>query len=230
MKPLIERMPFKAAIFDLDGTLVDSMGVWEEVDRVFLERRGFTMDPSYSQALKTMRFEEAAYYTIERYALKESPEAIMAEWDEMARSAYETEVKCKSGVKRYLQQLKAKGIKLAVASVSTLPMVMAALKGNGIEHLFEVVVDVAQVVHGKDEPDLYYLAAEKLQLPPEECMVFEDALLGVRTAKKAGFKACGVWDAASKADEVIMRDVADGYITDFAAEADAMGGYCEEIR
>lgn len=230
MKPLIERIPFKAAIFDLDGTLVDSMGVWEEVDRVFLERRGFTMDPSYSQALKTMRFEEAAYYTIERYALKESPEAIMAEWDEMARSAYETEVKCKSGVKRYLQQLKAKGIKLAVASVSALPTVMAALKGNGIEHLFEVVVDVAQVAHGKDEPDLYYLAAERLQLPPEECMVFEDALLGVQTAKKAGFKTCGVWDAASKADEVIMRDVADGYITDFAAEADAMGGYCEEIR
>lgn len=230
MKPLIERVPFKAAIFDLDGTLVDSMSLWEEVDRVFLERRGFAMEASYSQALKTMRFEEAAYYTIERYALKESVEAIMAEWNEMARTAYETKVKCKSGVKRYLQQLKAKGIKLAVASVSTLPTVKAALKGNEIEDYFEVVVDVAQVAHGKDEPDLYYLAAEKLQLPPEDCMIFEDALLGIRTAKKAGFKACGVWDASSKADEAMMRELADDYIMDFAAEAEAMEVLGEEIR
>ena len=202
----------RGAIFDLDGTLVDSMGVWHRIDDEFLGRRGFPADESYKQAVKTMKYETAAHYTIERYGLKESPEEVMAEWDSMALQEYRYHIKCKPGAAEFLRELKKQGIQIALATVSHRALLEAVLKGNEIFELFDVLTDVSQVSRGKEEPDLYWLAAEKMGLKPQECMVFEDVLLGIQSAKRGGFYTCGVKDHASDAEEAEIRRIADCFV------------------
>ena len=205
----------KGLIFDLDGTLVDSMGVWHRIDDEFLGRRGFPADETYKQAVKTMKYETAAHYTIERYHLSESPEEVMAEWDAMALHEYRYHIKCKPGAAEFLQDLKAKGMKLALATVSHRGLLEAVLKGNEIYELFDVLTDVSQVSRGKEEPDLYLFAADQMGLKPEECMVFEDVLLGINSAKRGGFYTCGVKDHSSNTEEMEIRHVADCFVESF---------------
>lgn len=211
----MDQKGIKGAIFDLDGTLVDSMGVWHRIDDEFLGRRGFPADETYKQAVKTMKYETAAHYTIERYHLSESPEEVMAEWDAMALHEYRYHIKCKPGAAEFLQDLKAKGMKLALATVSHRGLLEAVLKGNEIYELFDVLTDVSQVSRGKEEPDLYLFAADQMGLEPEECMVFEDVLLGINSAKRGGFYTCGVKDHSSEAEEQEIRQIADCFVESF---------------
>lgn len=206
----------QGAIFDLDGTLVDSMGVWHRIDEEFLGRRGILVDETYKQAVKSMKYETAAIYTIERYGLSETVEAVMAEWDSMALEEYRSKIRCKPGAADFLRYLKARGIRLALATVSHRALLEAVLRSNGIYELFDVLADVSQVERGKEEPDLYNLAAERLGLRPEKCMVFEDVLLGISSAKRGGFLACGVRDHASLAEEREIRRLADCFVESFA--------------
>lgn len=210
-----EQKNIKGAIFDLDGTLVDSMGVWYRIDDEFLGRRGFPADESYKQAVKTMKYETAAHYTIERYGLSETPEEVMAEWDSMALHEYRYNIKCKPGAAEFLNELKQRGIKIALATVSHRALLEAVLKGNHIFGLFDVLTDVSQVSRGKEEPDLYWFAAKQMELEPEECIVFEDVLLGIDSAKRGGFYTCGVKDHSSYAEELEIRRLADCFVENF---------------
>ena len=210
-----EQKNIKGAIFDLDGTLVDSMGVWHRIDDEFLGRRGFPADESYKQAVKTMKYETAAHYTIERYGLSETPEEVMAEWDSMALHEYRYNIKCKPGAAEFLKELKKRGIKIALATVSHRALLEAVLKGNDIFELFDVLTDVSQVSRGKEEPDLYWFAAKQMELEPEECIVFEDVLLGIDSAKRGGFYTCGVKDHSSYAEELEIRRLADCFVENF---------------
>ncbi len=210
-----EQKNIKGAIFDLDGTLVDSMGVWHRIDDEFLGRRGFPADESYKQAVKTMKYETAAHYTIERYGLSETPEEVMAEWDSMALHEYRYNIKCKPGAAEFLNELKKRGIKIALATVSHRALLEAVLKGNHIFELFDVLTDVSQVSRGKEEPDLYWFAAKQMELEPEECIVFEDVLLGIDSAKRGGFYTCGVKDHSSYAEELEIRRLADCFVENF---------------
>lgn len=205
----------RGAIFDLDGTLVDSMGVWHRIDDEFLGRRGFPADESYKQAVKTMKYETAAHYTIRRYGLSETPEEVMAEWDSMALHEYRYNIKCKPGAAEFLRYLKSQGVKIALATVSHRALLEAVLTGNNILDLFDALTDVSQVSRGKEEPDLYWFAAEQLGLKPQECMVFEDVLLGINSAKKGGFYTCGVKDHASGKEEQEIRRRADCFVESF---------------
>lgn len=211
---------FRGAIFDQDGTLVDSMGVWPEIDREFLARRGIVLDESYTRAVKTLPYAEAARYTIERYGLEETAEAIMKEWDDMALMMYRCHIPCKRGAAAYLRRLKAQGVKIALATLSPWRLTEAVLKANGIYEFFDVFTDVSQVSRNKEEPDLYLLAAERLGLAPSECVVFEDVLPGIRAAKRAGFLVCGVRDHSSREEECQIRQTADWLIEDFASGED----------
>ena len=211
----LEQKNIKGAIFDLDGTLVDSMGVWHRIDDEFLGRRGFPADESYKQAVKTMKYETAAHYTIERYGLSETPEEVMAEWDSMALHEYRYNIKCKPGAAEFLHELKRRGIKIALATVSHRALLEAVLKGNGIFELFDALTDVTQVSRGKEEPDLYLFAAAQLGLEPQACMVFEDVLLGIDSARRGGFYTCGVKDHSSEKEEQEIRRKADCFVENF---------------
>ena len=150
----------KGAIFDLDGTLLDSMGVWDQVDVDFLAKRGFEVPDDYMQKVAAMQFRQIAEYTIARFNLSDTPGELMEEWDHMARVMYSTVVEAKPHAREYLAMLKASGAKLSVAT--SLPPILRepAMRHVGIFDYFDEVVSVDDAGDiGKDRPDVYLLAA-----------------------------------------------------------------------
>lgn len=206
---------FKGAIFDLDGTLLDSMHVWEDIDVAFLRRRGFEAPEDYTQAVKPMGFQAAAEYTINRFGLKERPEDLIEEWNRMSIAAYRNFVCLKPGAKDYLIWLRERGMKLAVATASQEALYVPALKHNGIYDYFDAFTIQDEVARGKGFPDIYLKAAEKLGLQPSDCFVVEDLYAGVRGAKDGGFFTVGMFDPSSEEDRLHIIEKADLYVMGF---------------
>ncbi len=206
----------RGAVFDLDGTLFDSLWVWSEIDRRFLAARGIDLPPDYMHAVNILEFSQAAAYTIERFGLSDTPEALMAEWTEMARDAYAREVTLKPYAADYLRRLAARGVRLGVATSCTADLFMPALIRNGIADLFSAVVTTGDVGCGKNRPDVFCEAARRLSVTPCACVVFEDALAALMCAKSVGFVTVGVEDSHSAQDAKRMRREADAYVRSFA--------------
>jgi HAD superfamily hydrolase (TIGR01509 family) len=207
----------KGAIFDLDGTLLDSMGVWDQIDTDFLNRRGFAVPADYAGKVAAMQITQIAEYTIARFGLHESPQALMDEWNIMAQSAYSSVVKAKPCAAQYLRALKESGAKLAVATSLNAQLREPAMAHVGIAQYFDVVCSTDEAGSaGKDSPDVYLLAARKLGVEPADCTVFEDLLAGVRSAKSAGMKAWAMHDDSSNVDWDAICEEADGVLFDFA--------------
>lgn len=207
----------KAAIFDLDGTLLDSMGVWDQVDIDFLSRRGITVPDDYMTTVAAMQFRQIAEYTISRFNLDDTPEQLMDEWDNMARIAYATVVEAKPHAVEYLASLKKSGAKLAVATSLPPSLREPAMRHVGILDFFDVTVSVDDVGDvGKDKPDIYLLAAQRLGVKPSDCTVFEDLLTAIRSACAAGMKVWAMHDDSSNRDWPQICELADGVLFDFA--------------
>lgn len=200
-------MKIKGIIFDLDGTLLDSMWVWDKVDVDFLGMRGFEVPKDYQKAIAAMGFRETADYTIERFGLNEKAEDIIKEWNDMAERTYHEEVCVKPYVKETLEYLKAKGIRLGVATASYATLFEECLRRNEVYDYFDTFTETKEVARGKGFPDIYLRAAEKLGCAPEECVVFEDIHQGILAAREGGFCTVGVYDEKSDyAWEDICRD------------------------
>lgn len=207
----------KAAIFDLDGTLLDSMGVWDQVDIDFLSRRGITVPDDYMTTVAAMQFRQIAEYTISRFNLDDTPEQLMDEWDNMARIAYATVVEAKPHAVEYLASLKKSGAQLAVATSLPPSLREPAMRHVGILDFFDVTVSVDDVGDvGKDKPDIYLLAAQRLGVKPSDCTVFEDLLTAIRSARAAGMKVWAMHDDSSNRDWPQICELADGVLFDFA--------------
>lgn len=185
---------FKACIFDLDGTLLDSMDVWREVDEVFLGRRGLPFTEEYGKAISSMKLELAADYTVRLFKLSEKPEDIISEWMELAREAFAEHIQPKPFGTELLKRLKEKNIPAAVATTSQKELYLPALKRLGILDMFEAIIDSDTVSCGKDRPDIFLKAAAALGADPNDCVVFEDTVKGVRSAREAGFITVGFLD------------------------------------
>ncbi len=208
-------LDFEGAIFDLDGTLFESMDVWYEIDIEFLAKRGCKASPEYAAKIVSMTFQETAKYTIEYFGLNETVQEIMQEWFEMAIDRYSNQVRLKPRAKEYLMHLREQGVKLGTAT--SLPKVLAepALRNNGVYHLFDAFASTDEVARGKEFPDVYLLAAKRLEIPPGRCVVFEDILPGLRAAKAAGMRPYGVFDQSSKHHESEMEELSEVFIRDF---------------
>jgi len=206
---------FKAVIFDLDGTLIDSMGVWERIDCEFLKIRGLEVPSDYAESIATCGFTEAAAYTVQRFNLTQTTEEVIDEWYKMALKEYSENIKLKPFVKEYIQQLYELDVKMGVATVSPPKLVHPVLKQNGIADFFDVVVTMEDVKRGKEFPDIYLHAALKLRTLPEECLVFEDVPVAMYSAKRAGMKVWGVYDD-KMARNTEREDFLDGFIKDFS--------------
>lgn len=205
----------KAYIFDLDGTLLDSMGLWEQIDAGFLTKRGLAVPPDYINAICSRSFPEAAAYTIERFHLPDSVEDLLAEWNGMAAHAYGHTVPLKPHAREYLKALKERGAKLAVATSLPRALYGPALRQHGLEPYFDAVCSTDEVAFGKTRPDVFLLAAKRLGVAPAECILFEDILQAVHSGKAAGMTVYGVLDEASKGDWDAIREAADGVVWDF---------------
>lgn len=206
---------FKGVIFDLDGTLFDSMGIWKEVDIAFFKNHGMRMPSDYQDKIKDMHFKTMAIYTKERFHMRSSVESIMDEWCELCFDKYANDVPLKKGVKEFLDLLKENNIKIAFATANTTELSEVCLKNNGIFEYFDTGAYLHETLTDKSDPDVYFLACERMGLSPDECIVFEDLLAGIKGAVKGGFTVCGVYDKHSRRDTENIKRIADYYINSF---------------
>lgn len=211
----IDINKYKGAIFDLDGTLFDSMGIWLNVDLAFFERRSIEMPDDYQECIKDMHFKPMAEYTKERFNLPDDIHDIMNEWCELCFEEYEKRVPLKYGAKKYLEYLKNCGIKIAFATANTAELSEVCLKNNKIFDLFDAHAYLHETSKNKNEPDIFLLACERLGLKSQECIVFEDILPAILGAKKGGFDTCGVYDKFSEKDTAEIKANSDYYIKSF---------------
>lgn len=205
----------KAVIFDLDGTLVDSMWIWKEIDIEYLGRFGITIPDGLQKEIEGFSFSETAAYFKERFQLPDSLDQIKEDWNRMAKEKYETEVPFKPGVPAFLQFCREQNIKMGIATSNSRELVTAAVKALGAADYFSCIMTACEVNKGKPAPDIYLAVAGALSVPPENCLVFEDIIPGIQAGKNAGMKVCAVEDLYSSHQKEEKKTAADYYIENY---------------
>lgn len=205
----------KGAIFDLDGTLVDSMWVWNKIDIDYLESKGHALPENLNAEICHLSFTQTANYFKERFSLSDSIDTILKDWNNMAYNHYSENVKLKDGVKEVLDKLKENNIKIALATSNSVPLLEACLKNNGIYDYFDSITTTDEVSNGKNCPDVYLLAAKKLNVNPKNCIVFEDILPAIKGAKAADMTVIAVSDKHSLNDLDEIINHSDKYINSY---------------
>lgn len=196
----------KGAIFDVDGTLLDSMEIWEDAGARYLKRIGKEPEDGLSEILYPMTMAEGARYVKKHYRLASSPDEIMQGVLDTVRDFYFYEAPLKKGVKEFLDGMAKKGIPMTAATASNKAHIETAFKRLGIDGYFGSIFTCEEVGAGKRYPLIYERAAKYLRAKPEEVLVFEDALYALKTAENAGFRTVGVYDRFSAGDtEEIKR-------------------------
>ena len=201
-------------LFDMDGTLIDSNGVWKDVDREFLARRGLPYTGAYYEGVAHTIFPLAAKFTKEYCHLSESCEEIMAEWMDLAKDAY-AHVTVKPGVRAYLKQCKAEGRQMAVVTSSVPAHCHTALERLDLEKYFQRITFAQELGLEKRDPEIWRIAAREGGVRPEDCTVFDDSLAACKGARQARMRVVGVYDGFFAADEKEMRGFCDVYIKSF---------------
>lgn len=205
----------KSVIFDLDGTLVDSMWMWKDIDIEYLGRHGIEVPKELDKEIEGKSYTETAVYFKERFALTAPLEEIKKEWVRMAYDKYQYEVPLKKGTIEFLKYLKESGIHTGIATSNSVDLVQAVLRSHGVEEYFDSIHTACEVPAGKPAPDIYLLVAKELKTEPSHCLVFEDVPNGIRAGKNAGMRVCAVEDAYSRADLSEKKMLADYYIDSF---------------
>ncbi len=212
----------KACIFDLDGTLMDSMSVWHRVDQQFFLSKGMTIPEDYQKTIAHMSFYDIARHTIERFGFPETPEQLIDIWMGIAQSEYAFNIKPKRNARFLLSKLKENGYRIGLATSNQEKLYVPCLKNNGLYDFFDILVNVDSLKTSKSEPTIYFHIAKALDSTPEETIVFEDILTATRTAHDAGFPVISVRDNASRKDWPEIDAIADMVIDDFKDVVDLL--------
>lgn len=206
---------YSAAIFDMDGTLIDSGWVWAKVDQEFQKQLNFQVEDGYESTIAHMTTSEMARYTISKYHLDISEQDLQNLWAQLAYEIYANEVLLKPGADQLLKSLKEKGVRLALATSCFRQLSEVTLNRNGVYHYFDTVQFSDEVGKGKEHPDLYLSCATSLEVDPENCIVFEDICPPLSVVKSLGMGFIGVQEGTDQQTEKFLRDNADYYITDY---------------
>ena len=205
-----------AVIFDMDGTLVDSMWVWTAIDEEYIEKYNLVQPEHFHERMEGMSFTETAEYFLKTFPqLPYTLDEIKQEWYEMSLDKYAHEVPLKNGVRDFLKYLKDKNIKMGIATSNNRDLVEASLSSKGVLDYFGAISTSCEVKAGKPAPEVYLNAARLLNVEPSTCLAFEDVPMGILAGKNAGMKVCAVDDSFSKSQESKKRELADYYIKDF---------------
>lgn len=216
-----------AVLFDLDGTLVDSMWMWRDIDIEYLGRFQIPLPEGLQSDIEGMSFSETAHYFKNRFQIPDSIEKIKDDWNRMAWDKYTNHVPLKPGAKEFVTYCHEKGIRLGIATSNSRELVENVLTVHGIKECFDTIVTGCDVSKGKPAPDVYLAAARNCGIIPEKCLVFEDIVQGILAGKAAGMKVCAVEDAYSRHQTEEKHRLSDYYIHDYfdvMAELDLPGG------
>ena len=209
-------MRLQSAIFDMDGTLLDSMPTWRELGPTFLREADIEATPEQLHALRTMTDHEVIPYLREVCGLQKSPEEIMNEIIRRMEDFYSTQVRPKPGLEKFLSILKMEGVWIYVATATHRRLTEKALKTAGIDQYFRGIITSADAGnHKRDSADIYEMAMRRLQSNKRDTVVFEDSLYAIRTAKAAGFRVAGVYDVTEEDDQPEIQRISDYYIRSY---------------
>ncbi len=212
----------KGAIFDLDGTILDSMFIWDTIGEEYLRSLGKEPNENLKERFKTFTLEQAAEYYIENYGVVLSVNEIVDGVNKMVKRYYAETVKLKPGVEVFLEKLKTNGVKMCIATVTDKALVEAALNRLGVRDYFFEIFTCAEVGYNKETPEIYRQALKHLGTKKTETLVFEDVFHAIKTAKEDGFSVAAVYDSHEPMQKE-MKEISDYYITDF-------GNFCFKTK
>lgn len=205
-------MDFKCGIFDMDGTLIDTMPMWRSLGQGVLRRRGLEPRPDFREAMKPLTMREGCAYCKQAYDLPESTAEIIEECFGVVRDFYRTQAAPLPGVPEFLAKMKARGVKLYVATATDRPLAEIALQHTGLAKYFDGMLTCAEVGVGKQQPDIYQQTLALSGCAKEDTIIFEDALHAIRTAKAANFRVAAIHDPALLDAHAEIRQLADYYV------------------
>lgn len=208
-------MKIEGCIFDMDGTLLDTMPLWGRVGRDYIIRQGKEPKPDIEERLRAMTMRQVADYFISDYGVKKEPDEIGQGINDIMEENYKMRAFPKEGVIDFLEYMMKKGVKMCVASATDKYLIEYALKANDMEKYFSAVYSCTDVGASKEHPNIYDIALKALGTSKEYTYVFEDAYHAIKTLRKNDFKIVGIYDNASKDQEEIIKEASDIFIHSF---------------
>ena len=207
-------MRFRYAIFDMDGTLLDSIPYWDRLVPQFLRECGVEAGDDVNGRMASLPLNECGVWLKEQFSLPQAPEEIVEVLYQRIGKYYREDILPRPGVKEWLKALQEKGVRMCVATASSAELGRPALARTGVLSCFDFMVDCGMVGAGKTSPAVYELAAEKFGTSVSGCVVAEDAAFALKTAKEAGFLTIGVYES-SEPDQETVRRHSDWYVNNF---------------
>lgn len=205
----------KAVIFDMDGTLIDSMWIWKQIDIDFLEARGHDFPEDLQKEIEGMSFTETATYFKERFQLTETVEELKVIWTDMAIDLYRHEIGMKPGAAKFLKLMESLNLPMGIGTSNSKDLAVEVLEKNNVITYFQTIRTSCEVEKGKPSPDVFLKVAEDLGVNPENCLVFEDTVAGAQAGKNAGMRVIGVMDAVSLEHKDELLEIVERYIESY---------------
>ncbi len=210
-----DLLKYDAAVFDFDGTLVDSLGIWQDIDVDYLGELGISVPDDLHEAIAGMSFEETAAYFKKRFSIPDDVQTIMDRWHAMSESAYKEKIDMLPGAGRFLKSLHEKDLPLGLSTSNVETLTTSCLTRFDLDHVFSTMCFTGGAIKGKPDPQVYLLAAENLNVSPANTLAFEDTYEGVLSAKRAGMDVCAVDGTWSEETTRKINALADYKIKDY---------------
>lgn len=205
----------KGIIFDMDGTLFDSLGIWLDIDKRFFSLFNMDLPIDYNKKISHMSFKEMACFTKDEYDIPISVDEIMSLWLKWSKDAYIDEIVCKDGVKETLTILKNRGYILSLATTNKKELYLPCLKRNKLDSYFSFIANTNDLNTTKSEPIIYLNLIEKMRIKKEETIVFEDIYQAIKTCHDADIFTVCVYDRHSEKEETKIKEICDYYLKDY---------------